>query len=128
VVKYFRFGVPRAGRKLPQTATNLRLGANRRRKLALTPLLFPNLYPTGKDPSNIGLIMPFSKHRSEWLKTKATDTHSEKQYPVSLLDRKRLTKTPVRQAGSVLKCPDDRKNRVVSAQATHKSGSPAVGG
>ncbi len=31
---------------------------------------------------------------------------------------KRLTNTPVRRAGSVLKCPDERKNRVVSAQAT----------
>ena len=43
-------------------------------------------------------------------------------------ERKRLTNTPVRQAGSVLKCPDDRKNRVVSAQATYTSGSSAVGG
>jgi hypothetical protein len=42
--------------------------------------------------------------------------------------RKRLTNTPVRQAGSVLKCPDDRKNRVVSAQATYPCGSSAVGG
>ena len=31
-------------------------------------------------------------------------------------DSKRLTNRPIRQAGSVLKCPDDRKNRVVSAQ------------
>src|SRR3979490_2671223 len=42
--------------------------------------------------------------------------------------RKRLTNTPVRQAGSVLKCPDVRKNRVVSAQATYPCGSSAVGG
>ena len=42
--------------------------------------------------------------------------------------RKRLTNTPVRMAGSVLKCSDDRKNRVVSAQATYTSGSSAVGG
>jgi hypothetical protein len=41
---------------------------------------------------------------------------------------KRLTNTHVRQAGSVLKCRDDRKNRVVSAQATYTSGSSAVGG
>jgi Integrase core domain len=33
----------------------------------------------------------------------------------------------VRMAGSVLKCPDDRKNRVVSAQATYASGGSAVG-
>ncbi len=39
-----------------------------------------------------------------------------------------MTNTPVRQAGSVLKCPDDRKKRVVSAQATYPSGSSAVGG
>src|SRR5229473_4994607 len=45
-----------------------------------------------------------------------------------LLNRKRLTNTPVRQAESVLKCPDDRKNRVVSAQATYPCGSSAVGG
>jgi hypothetical protein len=42
--------------------------------------------------------------------------------------RKRLTNTPVREAGSVLKCPGDRKNRVVSAQATYPCGSSAVGG
>ncbi len=41
---------------------------------------------------------------------------------------KRLTNTPVRQAGSMLKCPDDRKNRVVSVQATYPCGSSAVGG
>ena len=45
-----------------------------------------------------------------------------------VLERKRLTNTPVRQARSVLKCPDDRKNRVVSAQATYPCGSSAVGG
>ena len=28
----------------------------------------------------------------------------------------------------MLKCPDDRKNRVVRAQATYASGSSAVGG
>ena len=33
-------------------------------------------------------------------------------------ESKRLSNTSVRMAGSVLKCPDDRKNRVVSAQAT----------
>ena len=45
-----------------------------------------------------------------------------------VVKRKRLTNTPVRQAGSVLKCPDDRKNRVVSAQTTYPCGSSAVGG
>jgi hypothetical protein len=56
------------------------------------PLLFPNLYPAGKDQSNFGLILPFSKHREEWLKTKAIDTHSGKQYSISLLDPKGRTK------------------------------------
>ena len=41
---------------------------------------------------------------------------------------RRLTNTPVRQPGFVLKCPDDRKNRVVSAQATYPCGSSEVGG
>jgi transposase len=44
------------------------------------------------------------------------------------ITRKRLTNTPVRQAGSVLKSRDDRKNRVVSTQATYTSGCSAVGG
>ena len=44
-----------------------------------------------------------------------------------ILDTKRLTNTPVRRARSVLKCPDDRKNRVVSAQATYPCGSSKVG-
>jgi hypothetical protein len=40
---------------------------------------------------------------------------------------KRPTNTPVRAIVSVLKCADDRKNRVVSAQATYTSGNSAVG-
>jgi len=47
---------------------------------------------------------------------------------VYVIDGKRLTNTPVGQAGFVLKCPDDRKNRVVSAQATYPCGGSAVGG
>ena len=47
---------------------------------------------------------------------------------VRMLKSKCLTNTPVRQAGSVLKCWDDRKDRVVSAQATYPCGSSAVGG
>jgi hypothetical protein len=67
------------------------------------PLLFPNLYPPGKDPSNFGLVMPFSKHRSEWLKTKATDTHSGKQYSICLLDPKgRTKKIEVKCYGNIL--------------------------
>ena len=47
------------------------------------PLLFPCSYPTGKAPSNFSLIMPFSKHRNQWLCTKAIDVHSGKQYPIT---------------------------------------------
>src|SRR5208337_3733531 len=46
----------------------------------------------------------------------------------TMLEGKRLTNTPVRRVGSVLKCLDDRKNRVVSAQATYPCGGSAVGG
>jgi hypothetical protein len=67
------------------------------------PLLFPNLYPPGLDPSNFGLIMPFSKHRSEWLKTKETDTHRGKQYSICLLDpRGRTRKIEVKCYGNIL--------------------------
>ena len=67
------------------------------------PLLFPSLYPAGKDPSNFGLIMPFSKHRDQWLSTKAIDTHSGKQYSITLLDPKgRTKKVEVKCYGNVL--------------------------
>jgi hypothetical protein len=46
----------------------------------------------------------------------------------AVVEGKRLTNTPVLQAGSVLKCPDDHKNRVVSAQATYPRRGSAVGG
>src|SRR6266852_140721 len=44
------------------------------------------------------------------------------------LNRKRLTNPPFEGRGFVLQCPDDRKNRVVSTQATYTSGSSAVSG
>ena len=47
---------------------------------------------------------------------------------ISGIYSKRLTNTPVRQEGFVLKCPDACKNRVVSAQATYPCGGSAVGG
>jgi len=56
------------------------------------PLLFPALYPPGKDSSNFGLIMPFSKHREHWLNSKAFDTHSGKQYSITLLEPTGRTK------------------------------------
>jgi hypothetical protein len=56
------------------------------------PLLFSTLYPSGKDPSNFSLIMPFSKDRDQWLNTKAIDTHNGKKYDISLLDPKGVTK------------------------------------
>ena len=67
------------------------------------PLLFPSLYPAGKDPSNFGLIMPFSRHRDQWLNTKAIDTHSGKQYSIALLDPKgRKRKIQVKCYGNIL--------------------------
>jgi hypothetical protein len=67
------------------------------------PLLFPNLYPPGKDASNFGLIMPFSKHRDEWLSTKAFDTHSGKQHSICLLDATGRTKNiEVKCYGNIL--------------------------
>jgi len=67
------------------------------------PLLFPSLYPTGKDPSNFGLIMPFSKHRERWLNTKAIDTHTGEQYSIELLDPKgRMRRIPVKCYGNIL--------------------------
>src|SRR6266851_9236716 len=67
------------------------------------PLLFPSLYPLGKDPSNFSLIMPFSKHRDQWLNTKAIDTYSGKQYSITLLDPKGHTKkVEVKCYGNVL--------------------------
>lgn len=67
------------------------------------PLLFPSLYPVGKDPSNFGLIMPFSKYREQWLNTKAIDTHSGKQYSIALLDAKaRTRKIQVKCYGNIL--------------------------
>jgi hypothetical protein len=67
------------------------------------PLLFPSLYAAGKDPSNFGLIMPFSKHREQWLNTKAIDTHSGEQYSIALLDpRGRTRKVQVRCYGNIL--------------------------
>jgi hypothetical protein len=67
------------------------------------PLLFPNLYPPGLDSSSFGLVMPFSKHRSEWLNTKAIDTHSGKQYSICLLDPKgRTKKVEVKCYGNIL--------------------------
>ena len=67
------------------------------------PLLFPSLSPHGKDPSNFGLIMPFSKDRDQWLNTEAIDTHSGKQYSIALLDPKgRTKKVEVKCYGNVL--------------------------
>lgn len=67
------------------------------------PLLFPGLHPAGKDPSNFSLIMPFSKHRERWLKTKAIDTHSGKKYAIQLLDPKGRTRSvEVKCYGNIL--------------------------
>ncbi len=67
------------------------------------PLLFPSLYPAGKDSSNFSLIMPFSKHRNAWLKTQAIDTHSGKRHSICLLDPKGWTKkVEVKCYGNIL--------------------------
>jgi hypothetical protein len=67
------------------------------------PLMFPSLYPAGKNPSNFSLIMPFSKNRDQWLNTKALDTHSGKRYPITLLDPTgRTKKIEVKCYGNVL--------------------------
>jgi hypothetical protein len=67
------------------------------------PLLFPSLYPAGKDPSNFSLIMPFSKQRDQWLNTKAMDTRSGEQYSIGLLNPKgRTKKVEVKCYGNVL--------------------------
>jgi hypothetical protein len=47
--------------------------------------------------------MPFSKHRDQWLNTKAIDTHSGKQYSIALLDSKGQTrKIQVKCYGNIL--------------------------
>jgi hypothetical protein len=47
--------------------------------------------------------MPFSKHRDQWLNTKAIDTHSGKQYSITLLDPKGLArKIEVKCYGNIL--------------------------
>lgn len=67
------------------------------------PLLFPTLYPAGKDSSNFSLIMPFSKQRNEWLNTRATDTHSGKRHPICLSDPEgRTKKVEVKCYGNIL--------------------------
>ena len=70
------------------------------------PLLFPTLYPTGKDQSNFSLVIPFSKNREKWLDTKARDTHTGQQYSISLLGTKgpttRSKRVEVKCYGNVL--------------------------
>jgi hypothetical protein len=68
-------------------------------------------------------ISPFGHPMGVYLDSLPTGSSGEQA-----VNRKRPTNTPVRQAGPVLKCPDDRKNRVVSVQATYPCGSSAVGG
>jgi hypothetical protein len=67
------------------------------------PLPFPSSYPAGKSASNFSLIMPFSKHRDQWLSTKAIDTHSGNEYSIALLNSKgRTRKIEVKCYGNVL--------------------------
>ncbi len=47
--------------------------------------------------------MPLSKHREQWLDTKARDAHSGEEYPIALLDPKgRTKKIEVKCYGNVL--------------------------
>lgn len=67
------------------------------------PLLFSSLYPKGKNSSNFGLVMPFTKRLAECLNAKASDTHSRKQYEVRLLsERGRANKIELKSYGNVL--------------------------
>jgi hypothetical protein len=98
------FGIPAMMRMTVSTPAVLGLlkGFTKPFNFVHIPLLFPNLYPAGKDASSFGLMMPFSKHREEWLKTKATDTHSGKQFSISLLDPKgRTRKVEVKCYGNI---------------------------
>jgi hypothetical protein len=65
--------------------------------------MFPSLYPSGKDPSNFGLIMGYTKNLHELLDAKATDTNTGKKYSICLLgDKKRGTKVEVKCYGNIL--------------------------
>ena len=66
--------------------------------------------------------------RQEELRNFVNEARERENETKTKVERKRLTNTPVRMDGSMLKCSDDRKNRVVSAQATYPRRSSAVGG
>ena len=67
----------------------------------LVPLLFQHSGPRGG--SKLNLVMPFSKHRSEWLNSMATDTRTGKQHPICLLDpTARTKKVEVKCYGNIL--------------------------
>jgi hypothetical protein len=78
-------------------------GFTRPFNFVLVPLPFPSLYPPGKDPSNFNLIMQFSKHRNQWLKSKALDIYTGDEYEISLLSPAgRTNKIEVKCYGNVL--------------------------
>ncbi len=67
------------------------------------PLLFRGRYPAGGSSANFSLIMPFSKHREEWLRTKAVDVYSGKDYSIGLLNPRGRTNTiAVKSYGNVI--------------------------
>jgi hypothetical protein len=99
------FSIPAMMRMTVSTPAVLGLlkGFTRPFNFVHAPLLFPGLYPPGKDPSNFSVIMPFSTNRSRWLNTKAIDTHSGEQYAITLLDPKgRTRKLEVKCYGNIL--------------------------
>jgi hypothetical protein len=73
------------------------------------PLLFPNLYPPGKEASNFGLVMPFSKHRDQWLYSSAWDAHSGEEYSIRLLDRVYRKNRPARITPRNRQCRQNEK-------------------
>jgi hypothetical protein len=99
------FSVPAMMRMTVSTPAVLGLlnGFTKPFNFVLVPLMFPNLYPAGKNPSNFGLIMPFSKNRDQWLQTKALDTRTAQSYPITLLDPEgRTTKIEVKCYGNII--------------------------
>jgi hypothetical protein len=67
------------------------------------PLLFRCRYPAKHTPNNFSLIIPFSKHREDWLRTKAVDVYSGKEYSICLLDPSgRARKIEVKSYGNII--------------------------
>jgi len=76
-------------------------GYTRPFNFVFVPLLFQHSQSKGKE--KLSLLMPFSKHRDQWLKTIATDTRTGEPYPICLLDPiARTKKVEVKCYGNIL--------------------------